>query len=55
MNRWQVRKDGKPMAGGPAITIPDDDTVRQMASYGYKTYVDGKLYRPKKEAGKCSK
>ena len=55
MNRWQVRKDGKPMAGGPAITMPDDDTVRQMASYGYKTYIDGKLYRPKKEAVKCSK
>ena len=55
MSRWQVRKDGKPMAGGSIATMPDDDTVRQMAACGYKTYIDGKLYRPKKEAGKCSK
>jgi hypothetical protein len=55
MSRWQVKKDGKPMAGGSITTMPDDNTVRQMASYGYKTYIDGKLYRPKKEAEKCSK
>ena len=55
VNRWQVRKDNKPMAGGPAATMPDDDTVRQMAANGYKTYIDGKLYRPKKEAAKCSR
>lgn len=55
MNRWQVRKDGKPYAGGTMETMPDDATVRQMVASGYKVYVDGKLYRPNKEATKCRK
>jgi hypothetical protein len=53
--RWVVKKDGKPMASGPMDTIAPDDMVRQMYNAGYKTYIDGKLYRPKKEADKCEK
>ena len=47
-SRWVVKKDGKPMASGPMDTIAPDDMVRQMYAAGYKTYIDGKLYRPKK-------
>lgn len=54
-SRWVVKKDGKPMASGPMDTIAPDDMVRQMYNAGYKTYIDGKLYRPKKEADKCGK
>lgn len=46
-SRWVVKKDGKPVAGGPISTIAPDDMVRQMYNEGYKTYIDGKLYRPK--------
>ena len=48
-SRWVVKKDGKPVAGGPISTIAPDAMVRQMYDAGYKTYIDGKLYRPKKE------
>lgn len=49
--RWIVKNQfGKPVAGGPISTIASDDMVRQMYAAGYKTYIDGKLYRPKKEA-----
>jgi hypothetical protein len=47
-SRWVVKKDGKPMASGTMDTIAPDDMVRQMYAAGYKTYIDGKLYRPKK-------
>lgn len=47
-SRWVVKKDGKPVAGGPISTIAPDELVRQMYAEGYKTYIDGKLYRPKK-------
>ena len=47
-SRWVVKKDGKPMASGTMDTIAPDDMVRQMYDAGYKTYIDGKLYRPKK-------
>lgn len=43
-SRWTVKKDGKPMA-----TMYPDDVVRQMAKAGYKTYVDGKIYRAGKK------
>lgn len=42
MERWQVRKDGKPVAGGPIATRPDDQTARQMIKAGYILYIDGK-------------
>ena len=48
-HRWVGKKDGKPVAGGPISTIAPDDMVRQMYDMGYKTYIDGKLHRPKKE------
>ena len=48
-SRWVVKKDGKPVAGGPISTIAPDDMVRQMYDQGYKTYIDGKLHKPKKE------
>lgn len=48
-SRWVVKKDGKPVAGGPISTIAPDHMVRSMYDHGYKTYIDGKLYRPKKE------
>lgn len=49
--RWVVKNQfGKPVAGGPISTIASDDMVRSMYAAGYKTYIDGKLYRPKKEA-----
>jgi hypothetical protein len=55
-SRWVVKNQfGKPVAGGPISTIAPDDMVRQMYNAGYKTYIDGKLYRPKKEADKCGK
>lgn len=44
---------GKPVAGGPISTIAPDEPVRSMYKAGYKTYIDGKLYRPKKEVDKC--
>lgn len=47
-SRWVVKKDGKPIAGGPISTIAPDDLVRQMYAAGYKTYIDGKLYIPKR-------
>ena len=54
--RWTVKNPlGQPMASGPMETMYPDDTVRQMYAAGYKTYIDGKLYRPKKEADKCGK
>lgn len=49
-NRWEVRKDGKPVASGPVDTMYPDELVRQMAAAGYKTYVDGKLYKPGKKS-----
>lgn len=48
-SRWVVKKDGKPMASGPMSTFPPKRQIRQMAAAGYKTYVDGKLYRPGKK------
>lgn len=36
------------MASGTMDTIAPDELVRQMYAAGYKTYIDGKLYRPKK-------
>lgn len=54
--RWTVKNPlGQPMASGPMETMYPDDMVRQMYAAGYKTYIDGKLYRPKKEADKCGK
>lgn len=47
-SRWVVKKDGKPVAGRPISKIAPDELVRQMYAAGYKTYIDGKLYRPKK-------
>ena len=55
-SRWVVKNQfGKPVAGGPISTIAPDDIVLSMYKVGYKTYIDGKLYRPKKEADKCEK
>ena len=52
--RWLVKDPmGKPVAGGPISTIAPDELVRSMYKAGYKTYIDGKLYRPKKEVDKC--
>ena len=54
--RWTVKNPmGQPMASGPMCTIAPDDLVLSMYKAGYKTYIDGKLYRPKKEADKCGK
>lgn len=53
--RWVVKKDGKPMASGTMDTLYPDDMVRDMYNAGYKTHIDGKLYRPKKEAMQCQK
>ena len=47
-SRWVVKKDGKAIAGGPISTIAPDDLVRQMYAAGYKTYIDGKIYKPKR-------
>lgn len=54
-SRWVVKKDGKPMASGTMDTLYPDALVLDMYNAGYKTYIDGKLYKPKKEAGKCQK
>lgn len=55
-SRWTVKNPaGKPVASGTMDTIYPDDMVRQMYAAGYKTYIDGKLYRPKKEAKECGK
>lgn len=48
MERWQVRKDGKPVAGGLIDIRPDDQTARQMIKAGYILYINGKRYRPGK-------
>ena len=48
--RWVVKNPmGKPVASGPICTIASDEMVLSMYRAGYKTYIDGKLYRPKKE------
>lgn len=48
-NRWIVKDPmNKPVASGPMETIAPDDLVRSMYAAGYKTYIDGKLYRPPK-------
>lgn len=47
-SRWVVKKNGKEVAHGPISTIAPDDVVRSMYDAGHKTYIDGKLYRPKK-------
>ena len=53
-SRWAVKNpQGQPMASGPMETMYPDDMVRQMYAAGYKTYIDGKLYRPKKEVKPC--
>ena len=46
--KWTVKKDGKPVASGPMSTMHPDSLVRSMAKAGYKTYVNGKLYKPGK-------
>lgn len=47
--RWVVKDPmGKPVASGPICTIASDEMVLSMYRAGYKTYIDGKLYRPKK-------
>lgn len=49
--RWIVKDPmGRPIATGPMTTIHPDNIVRSMYAAGYKTYIDGKLYRPPKEA-----
>lgn len=49
--RWIVKDPmGRPIATGPMTTIHPDSIVRSMYAAGYKTYIDGKLYRPPKEA-----
>ena len=54
--RWLVKNPmGQAVASGPMDTMYPDDIVRQMYRVGYKTYIDGKLYRPKKEAKECGK
>ena len=50
-SRWTVKKDGKPVASGPMVTMYPDDIVRKMAAAGYKTYIDGKLYKPPRKGG----
>ena len=54
-SRWVVKKDGKPMASGTMDTLYPDALVLDMYNAGYKTYIDGKLYKPKKEARQCKK
>jgi hypothetical protein len=52
-SRWIVKNPmNKPVASGPISTIASDEVVRKMYHAGYKTYVDGKLYRPRKEQEK---
>lgn len=56
MERWVVKNQmGRPVASGTMDTMYPDDTVRSMYAAGYKVYIDGKLYRPKRGAGKCQK
>lgn len=47
-SRWTVKKDGKAVCSGPMDTLPPAEQIRSMAEAGYKTYVDGKIYKPKK-------
>jgi hypothetical protein len=50
-SRWVVKDPmGRPVASGTMDTMYPDEIVRGMYAAGYKTYIDGKLYRPKKEA-----
>lgn len=37
------------MQTSDASCVYDDETIRSLNSAGYKTYVDGRIYRPPKE------
>lgn len=41
-SQWQVRKDGRAYAGGPASTLPPISQRRSMRACGYAVYLDGK-------------
>ena len=48
-SRWVVKDPmGRPVASGTMDTMYPDEIVRGMYAAGYKVYIDGKLYRPKK-------
>lgn len=48
-NYWEVRRDGVPLAGGPKKTMPDAAQRKSMREGGCKIYVEGKIFREKKE------
>jgi hypothetical protein len=48
-NYWEVRRDGVPLAGGSKKTMPDAAQRKSMRSGGCKIYVEGKIFREKKE------
>lgn len=48
-NYWEVRRDGVTLAGGPKKTMPDAAQRKSMREGGCKIYVEGKIFREKKE------
>lgn len=46
---WEVRRDGVPLCSGPKETLPDSAQRKALRESGHKIYVEGKLFREKKE------
>lgn len=53
MAKWEVKKDGETKCWGDCLqTLPSDDVLAGMQGFGYKIYVDGKLYKVQKKGRK---
>lgn len=55
MAKWEVKKDGETKCYGDSLeSLPTADVLANLRSYGYKVFVDGKLYKEQKK-GRGSK
>ena len=53
MAKWEVKKDGETKCWGDCLqTLPSDDVLAGMQGFGYRIYVDGKLYKVQKKGRK---
>lgn len=52
MTGWEVRRGGETIAYGSSKTFPTSIERKILKDAGYKTYVDGKLFKEAKNDGK---
>ena len=53
MSRFEVRKDGRVLASGPATLLYPPEIMKQMRAAGYRIYVDGKVLPAKADQKKA--